>query len=63
VTTEIDPQLVLARAQKCAEADGFAWNLDVRDRGGKRLLSEARRRLYIQNAREERPTPSGHRFR
>jgi hypothetical protein len=50
--TEIDPQMVLARAQARAEADGVAWNLDIRDRG-KRLLSEARRRLYIQDAREE----------
>lgn len=50
--TEIDPQMVLARAQARAEADGFAWNLDIRNRG-KRLLSEARRRLYIQDPREE----------
>jgi hypothetical protein len=51
--TEIDLRMVLARAQARAEADGFAWNLDARERGNRRLLSEARRRLYIQKAQDE----------
>jgi hypothetical protein len=57
--TEIDPiRTVLARAKACAEADGFAWNIEATVKGKRRLLSEARRRFYIQNAREELSTVS-----
>jgi len=52
VTAEIDQRTVIGRAQAHAEADGFAWNFDTASRG-KRLLSEARRRLYIQKAVDE----------
>ena len=44
---EIERRIVLARAKANAEAEGFAWYFDQRNRG-KRPLSEARRRLCIQ---------------
>jgi len=49
---EINDAAVLTRAQVLAERDGFDWKpgpkFELR-----RLLSEARRRLYVLNAREE----------
>jgi hypothetical protein len=50
---ELDQRILVAGAQERAEAEGFAWHLDSILSRGKRPLSEARRRLYIQRARDE----------
>jgi|HubBroStandDraft_6_1064221.scaffolds.fasta_scaffold19685_7 hypothetical protein len=57
---EIDEQMVLTRAKARSEQDGFTWYFDVTPlKPGTafadipRPLSEARRRLYLEKAREE----------
>lgn len=49
----VDQRLVLERARAMAEEDGFAWRLDSPGHRHMRPLSEARRELYVQRAREE----------
>ncbi len=54
---EIDEIAVLKQARARSEQDGFTWYLDLAPRGTAlkdiRLLSEARRRLYLARARAE----------
>ena len=49
---EINDAAVLTRAKVLAERDGFDWQPGLKFEL-RRLLSEARRRLYVLNAREE----------
>lgn len=48
--TDIDESMVIQRAKARSEQDGFTWYIEV---AGGRPLSEARKRLYLANARAE----------
>ena len=56
----IDEEMVLARAKERCEQAGFTWYLDFTPlrlrpapHADRQPLSEAARRLYLENAREE----------
>jgi hypothetical protein len=58
--TEMDEAAVLTRAKALAEQDGFTWEWEIslqqmrQDAADRpRLMSEARRQMYLTLAREE----------
>jgi hypothetical protein len=54
----VDQKFVLERAKAWAEEDGFAWHLDYGAlHRHLRPLSEARRQLYLERARDELEAP------
>ena len=52
----IDENMVVRRAKERSKQDGFTWYFDFNPRRAAndgRLLSEARRRLYLEKARHK----------